>query len=70
MYFGDNSEKKLTDKRAVELWNIARNSGKFSQNELESIKVRNFFEIFFFLRFYTQNTHIPSYSLGFIVLFH
>ena len=70
MYFGDNSEKKLTDKRAVELWNIARNSGKFSQNELESIKVRKFFEISSSCRFCTLNTHIPSYSLVFIVLFH
>ena len=64
MYFGDNSEKKLTDKRAVELWNIARNSGKFSQNELESIKVRKFFEIFFFWDFTPRIRISPLIVLG------
>ena len=76
MYFGDNREKILTDKRAVELWYIAKNSGKFSQKELESIKVGKFFEISFsFLNylnndFITHNLHISSCSLVFILPIH
>ena len=45
MYFANNHEKILTDKRAEELFNAAWNSGKYSQKELESIKVGTFFEI-------------------------
>ena len=77
MYFGDNREKILTDKRAVELWDIAKNSGKFSQKELESIKVRNFSFSFknlilnyFDNGFITHNLYVSSCSLVFILLFH